>query len=138
MSYAFAGVINSKWNEEVVEYLASKFNSVNPRIIVLSKSVFINATLAKFDNISFIINAQNDCLELSFTKVDTDKMEPVIQEILNWDVFAKYSSRFYVKVDTDTSRSFLFESGKRQCQTPQAFKIRFHAYETETVSFENE
>lgn len=138
MSYAFAGVINSKWNEEVVEYLASKFNSVNPRIIVLSKSVFINATLAKFDNVSFIINAQNDCLELSFAKVDTDKMEPVIQEILNWDVFTKHSSRFYVKVDKDTSRSFLFESGKRRCQTPQAFKRHFYAYETEIISFESE
>ena len=28
MSFAFTGVLNSKWNEEVVEYLASKFNSV--------------------------------------------------------------------------------------------------------------
>ena len=137
MSYAFAGVINSKWNEEVVEYLASKFNSVNPRFIVLSKTVFINATLAKFDNASFVINAQNDCLELSFAKVDTDKMEPVIREILNWCAFTKYPSRFYVKVDKDTSRSFLFECGRRQCQTPQAFKRRFHAYETEIILIEN-
>ena len=44
MSYAFAGVINSKWNDEVVEYLASKFNSVNSRFTELSKTVFINAT----------------------------------------------------------------------------------------------
>lgn len=136
MSRAFAGVKNSRWNEEVVEYLASKFNSVNPRIIVLSKSVFINATLAKFDNVSFIVNAQNDCLELSFAKVDTDKIEPIIQEILNWDVFMKHSSRFYVKVDKDTSRSILFEIGKYQ--SPKHFKMYFHAYETEIISFENE
>lgn len=85
MSYAFTGVLNTHWNNEVVEYLASKFNSVNPRIIVLSKTVFINAILAKFDNVSFIINAANECLELSFAKVDKDN-----------------------------SRSILFDSGNRQ------------------------
>lgn len=135
MSYAFTGVINSKWNEEVVEYLASKFNSINPRIIVLSKTVFINATLAKFDNVSFIINAAGECLELSFAKVDTDKMEPVIQEILKWDAFAKYSSRFYVKVDKDTSRSILFDSGERQ--SSNAFKKYFHRYETEIIKIKD-
>lgn len=129
MSNAFAGVLNSKWNEEVVEYLASKFNSVNPRITVLSKTVFINATLTKFDNVSFIINAASDCLELSFAKIDTDKMEPVIQEILNWDAFAKNSSRFYVKVDKETSRSILFHTGVHQ--SPNDFKRYFHRYDVE-------
>ena len=127
--------MNSKWNEEVVEYLASKFNSVNPRIIVLSKSVFINATLAKFDNVSFIINAASECLELSFAKVDTDKMEPVIQEILKWDAFAKHSSRFYVKVDKDTSRSILFDRG--ECQSPITYKRHFHRYENEITQFKD-
>ena len=131
MSDAFAGVINSKWNEEVVEYLASKFNSVNPRIIVLSKTVFINATLAKFDNVSFVINAAGECLELSFAKVDTDKMDSVIQEILKWDAFTKYPSRFYVKVDKDTSRSILFDTGVYQ--GPNGFKRHFHRYETEII-----
>lgn len=131
MLYAFTGVLNSKWNEEVVEYLASKFNSVNPRIIVLSKTVFINATLAKFDNVSFMINAASDCLELSFAKVDTDKLEPVIQEILKWDAFAKHSSRFYVKVDKDTSRSILFDNGKTH--SPNSYKRYFHSYETEVT-----
>ena len=136
MSYAFAGVINSKWNEEVVEYLASKFNSVNPRIIVLSKTVFINATLAKFDNVSFVINAAGECLELSFAKVDTDKMDSVIQEILKWDALTKYPSRFYVKVDKDTSRSILFDTGVRQ--EPKCFKKYFHRYETEIIRIKDE
>lgn len=135
MSYAFTGVLNTQWNNEVVEYLASKFNSVNPRIIVLSKTVFINATLAKFDNISFIINAANECLELSFARVDTDKMEPVIQEILKWDAFTKHSSGFYVKVDKDNSRSILFDSGNRQ--SPNAYKRYFHNYETEITLIKN-
>lgn len=129
MPSAFTGIINSKWNEEVVEYLASKFNSVNPRIIVLSKTVFINATLAKFDGVSFIINAAGECLELSFAKVDTDKMEPVIQEILKWNAFTKHPARFYVKVDKDTSRSILFDNGVYQ--SPNGFKRHFHKYETE-------
>ena len=131
MSSAFTGVMNSKWNEEVVEYLASKFNSFNPRLIVLSKSVFINATLAKFDNVSFVINAAGECLELSFAKVDTDKMDPVIQEILKWDAFTKHPSRFYVKVDKDTSRSILFDTGVYQ--GPNGFKRHFHRYETEII-----
>jgi len=131
MTSAFTGVMKSKWNEEVVEYLASKFNSVNPRIIVLSKTVFINATLAKFDGVSFIINAAGECLELSFSKVDTDKMEPVIQEILKWNAFTKHPSRFYVKVDKDTSRSILFDSGVYQ--GPNGFKRHFHRYETEVI-----
>ena len=129
MPYAFSNVLRTQWNDEVVEYLASKFNSINPRIMVLSKSVFVNATLAKFDNVSFIINAANECLELSFAKVDTDKMEPVIQEILKWDAFTKHPSRFYVKVDKDSSRSILFDTGYRQ--SPNAFKRHFHRYETE-------
>ena len=135
MSYAFTSVLRTEWNEEVVEYLASKFNSINPRLIVLSKSVFINATLAKFDNVSFIINAANECLELSFAEVDTDKMEPVIQEILKWDAFAKHSSRFYVKVNKDTSRSMLFVSGIHQY--PNQFKRHFQRYETEINVIEN-
>lgn len=135
MSYAFTGVMNSKWNEEVVEYLASKFNSVNPRIIVLSKTVFINATLAKFDNVSFVINAAGECLELSFAKVDTDKMDSVIQEILKWDAFTKHPSRFYVKVDKDTSRSILFDSGVYQ--SPNGFRRHFHRYETEVTQIKN-
>ncbi len=135
MSSAFTGVMNSKWNEEVVEYLASKFNSVNPRIIVLSKTVFINATLAKFDNVSFVINAAGECLELSFAKVDTDKMDPVIQEILKWDAFTKHPSRFYVKVDKNTSRSILFDTGVYQ--GPNGFKRHFHAYETEIIMIKN-
>lgn len=135
MSYAFTEVLNTKWNNEVVEYLASKFNSISPRIIVLSKTVFINATLAKFDNVSFIINAANECLELSFAKVDTDKMEPVIQEILKWDAFTKHPSRFYVKVDKDTSRSILFDSG--DMQGPKAFKRYFQNYETEITLIKN-
>lgn len=135
MSYAFTEVLNTKWNEEVIEYLASKFNSVEPRIVALSKTVFINATLAKFDNVSFIINAANECLELSFSKDDTDKIEPVIQEILKWDAFTKHSSRFYVKVDKDSSRSILFDSG--ECQSPNGFKRHFHAYETEIILLEN-
>ncbi len=135
MSNAFTGVMNSKWNEEVVEYLASKFNSVNPRIIVLSKTVFINATLAKFDNVSFVINAAGECLELSFAKVDTDKMDSVIQEILKWDAFTKYSSRFYVKVDKDTSRSILFDTGVYQ--GPNGFKRHFHSYETEIIQIKD-
>lgn len=135
MSYAFTGVLRTQWNEEVVEYLASKFNSINPRIIVLSKSVFINATLAKFDDVSFIINASNECLELSFAEVDTDKMELVIQEILKWDAFTKQSSRFYVKVTDGTSRSILFVSGIHQY--PNQFKRHFQRYETEINMLEN-
>ena len=37
-------VLNAKWNEEVVEYLASKFNANNPRITVLHETLFTNAT----------------------------------------------------------------------------------------------
>ena len=136
MSYAFAGVLRSQWNDEVVEYLASKFNTINPRIIVLSKTVFINATLAKFDNVSFVINAAGECLELSFAKVDTDKMDSVIQEILKWDAFTKHPSRFYVKVDKDTSRSILFDSGVYQ--SPNGFKRYFHRYETEIIQIKDE
>ncbi len=135
MSYAFKGVLRSEWNKEVVEYLASKFNSINPRIIVLSESVFINATLAKFDNVSFIINAAYECLEISFAKVDADKMEPVIQEILKWDAFTEYSSRFCLKFDKDTSRSILFDSGERQSSND--FKNHFRSYETEIIPIKN-
>ena len=135
MSYAFSGVLRTMWNNEVIEYLATKFNSVNPRLIVLSKTVFINATLAKFDNVSFIINAANECLELSFAKVDTEKMEPIIQEILKWEAFTKHSSRFYVKVDKDTSRSILFDSGNRQ--GPNGYKWYFRNYDTEIIQIKN-
>lgn len=135
MSKAFKGIINSDWNEEVVEYLVCKFNSVNPRIIVLSKSVFINATLAKFDNISFIINAGGECLELSFAKVDAEKMDSVIKEILNWDAFNKHTSRFYVKVDKDTSRSILFDSCVHQ--SPDHFKRYFRKYQTEIIQIKD-
>lgn len=135
MSYAFANVLMSKWNEEVVEYLASKFNTINPRLIVLSKTVFINATLVKFDNVSFIINASNEILELSFAKVDADKMEPVIQEILKWDAFTKNARRFCVKVDKDTSRSMLFDTGERA--STNAYKRHFERYEIEVVPIKN-
>lgn len=131
MSYAFSNVLKTEWNNEVVQYLASKLNTINPRIIVLSKSAFINATLAKFDNVSFIINAANECLELSFAKVDEDKMQPVIQEILKWEAFTKHSSRFCIMVDKDTSRSILFDSGNRQ--SPSAFERYFQNYETEIL-----
>lgn len=134
MSYAFAG--KTKWNNEVVKYLDSKFNSINPRIIVLSESVFINATLAKLDNVSFIINAAGECLELSFAKVDADKMEPIIQEILKWEAFTKYASRFYVKVDKDISRSILFDTGEHQ--SPNEFKRYFGNYETKITIIKNE
>ena len=129
MSYAFSGVSLSKWNDEVIEYLASKFNTITPRFMVLSKSVFINAALAKFDNVSFVINGACDCLELSFTKVDAEKMEPVIQEILNWDLFAKHSSRFYAMVDKDISRSVLFNTGRSE--SPNAYKKYFYNREVE-------
>ena len=129
MSYAFSGIEGSEWNDEVVEYLASKFNSINPRILVLSKSVFLNATLVKFDNVSFIINAAYECLELSFAGVDADMMEPVIKGILEWEAFTKYSSRFSVRVDKETSRSILFDSGRYQ--SSDDFKRHFHNYETE-------
>lgn len=128
MSYAFSEVLRTQWNDEVIEYLVSKFNSSTPRIVVLCKSVFINATLVKFDGVSFVINAANECLELSFAKVDDDKMQPVIQEILKWDAFTKSSTRFYVTVDKEYSRSILFDSG--YLQTPQKFKNFFRYYET--------
>lgn len=131
MSYAFEGIQFSKWNNEVIAYLASKFNTINPRFMVLSKSVFINAALAKFDNVSFVINGANECLELSFAKVDTEKMEPLIEAILSWDEFTKHSDRFYVKVDNDLSRSVVFTSGKTQ--TPNAFRRHFSKYEVEVV-----
>ena len=131
MPYAFTSVLRTEWNDEVVDYLASKFNSITPRIRVLSKSVFINATLAEFDNVSFIINAANECLELSFAEVDKDKMEPVIQEILKWDVFTKHSSRFFVKVKKEISHSVLFVSGIHQY--PNRFKRYFQSYETEII-----
>ncbi len=131
MSYAFSGNDGLKWNDEVVMYLASKFNSINPRIMVLSKSVFINATLAKFDNVSFIINAAYECLELSFSRVDADMMEPVIKGILEWEAFSKHSSRFCIRVDKETSRSILFDSGKKQ--SPDDFKRHFHNYEIEML-----
>lgn len=131
MSYAFSGIKGSKWNDEVVEYLVSKFNSINPRIRVLSKSVFLNATLAKFDNVYFIINAAYECLEFSFARVDADMMEPVIKGILEWEAFSKYSSRFSVRVDKETSRSILFDSGKYQ--SADDFKRHFHNYETEIL-----
>lgn len=131
MGYAFGVTLRTEWNDEVVEYLASKFNTINPRIIVLPKAVFINATLAKFDGVSFIINAANECLELSFAKVDKDKMEPIIQEILKWEAFIKSPYRFYVKVDKGGSRSILFDSGYRQI--PNAYKSYFHKYKIEIV-----
>ncbi|MBE5822368.1 MAG: hypothetical protein E7311_07285 [Clostridiales bacterium] len=131
MSYAFAGVLRSQWNDEVVEYLASKFNTINPRIIVLSKTVFINATLAKFDNVSFIINASNEILELSFSKVDADKMEPIIQAIKEWDAFTKNVRRFCFKVEKDTSRSILFDTGERA--SINSYKRHFERYETEVI-----
>ena len=135
MAYAFENVLRSQWNDEVVEYLTSKFNTINPRIIVLSKTVFINATLVKLDNVSFIINASNEILELSFAKVDADKMEPVIQEILKWDAFTKNPRRFCVKVDKDTSRSILFDTGDRQ--GTNSYKRHFCNYETEVVQINN-
>lgn len=135
MSYAFTNVLRSQWNEEVVEYLASKFNTINPRIIVLSKTVFINATLVKFDNVSFIINASNEILELSFAKIDAEKMEPIIQAIQEWDAFTKNARRFCVKVDKDTSRSILFDTGDRQ--GPNSYKRHFERYETEIIQIKN-
>ena len=130
MPYAFSHLYQeTKWNGEVIEYLASKFNTITPRFMVLSKSVFINAALAKFDNVSFVINAANECLELSFAKVDAAKMEPLVQQILKWDEFVKCPDRFYLTVDKDISRSVLFTAGKNQ--SPNGFKKYFHSYEVE-------
>ena len=119
MPYAFSHLYQeTKWNGEVIEYLASKFNTITPRFMVLSKSVFINAALAKFDNVSFVINGADECLELSFAKVDAEKME-----------FVKCSDRFYLTVDKDISRSVLFTAGKNQ--SPNGFKKYFHSYKVE-------
>ncbi|MBO5141678.1 MAG: hypothetical protein J6C46_01535 [Clostridia bacterium] len=128
-SYAFSSIIRKKWNDEVIEYLASVFNTINPRIIVLSKSVFINAALIKFDGVSFVINGADECLELVFSKKDNDKMKPVIQKILEWDAFTKHEYRFYATVDIDISRSILFDSGYRQF--PKDFKDAFRNAKTE-------
>ena len=128
-SYAFSTILRKEWNDEVIEYLASVFNSINPRIIVLSKSVFINAALVKFDGVSFIINGANECLELVFSKNDNDKMKIVIQKILEWDAFTKHQYRFYATVDTDISRSILFDSGYRQI--PKDFRDAFRNAKTE-------
>ena len=131
MKYAFSGILGSKWNNEVVAYLASKFNTINPRIMVLSESVFINATLVKFDNVSFIINAACGCLELSFALADKDMMEPVIQAIKAWNAFSTHSSRFSASIDKDTSRSVLFDSGKNQSYND--IKRYFRNYETAPI-----
>ena len=135
MSKAFRSRLNTEWNEEVIEYLASQFNSTTPRIMEPSNSVFINATLIKFDDVSFMIIAADDFLELSFAKVDTDKIEPIIQKILEWDAFSKHSSRFYVKVDDDTTHSILFVSG--QYYSPHYYTSRFYRHKTEVVRLKN-
>ena len=122
-------VLNAKWNEEVVEYLASKFNTNNPRITVLHETLFTNATLAKFDDVTFIINAACGYLELSFQRSDAQKMEHIIQEILKWDAFTKHSSRFYVMVNKELSRSIIFDNGRYQ--GPNGYKQFFHRYEIE-------
>lgn len=131
MSHAFSSVRNAKWNEEVARYLATRFNTVNPRFIVLSESVFINATLAKFDGVSFVINAAYECLELSFAKTDSDKLESVIQALVSWEDFSKHATSFYVKVDKDTSRSVLFASGVHQTVTE--YKKYFSKYNIEII-----
>ena len=48
----------------------------------------------KEDLKGLLFDVINEILELSFAKVDTDKMEPIIEAILNWDAFIKNSSRF--------------------------------------------
>lgn len=58
-------------------------------------------------------------------------MDSVIKEILKWDAFNKHSSRFFVKVDKDTSRSILFDSGIHQ--SPDGFKRYFRKYQTEII-----
>ena len=131
MSYAFSEVLRTQWNDEVIEYLVSKFNSSTPRIVVLCKSVFLNSTLVKFDGVSFVINAANECLELSFAKVDADKMEPVIQEILRWKAFTQYASRFCVRVDKNTSYSIVFNSGISL--TTKELKDKIHNYKMEIL-----
>ena len=61
-------------------------------------------------------------------------MEPVIQGILEWEAFTKHSSRFLVKIDKETSRSLLFDSGKDQ--SPGDFKSYFHKSKPEITPIE--
>ena len=134
MSYAFSGALGKNWTDEVTEYLVSEFNSDDHlRVKVLSKSVFdkVNVALAQFDDVPFIINGDYECLELSFAKADTDKINPVIQRICGWKAFTRYSSRFLAKVDKGDSRSIFFDSGKYQ--SPGDFKRYFHNYDIEIL-----
>ncbi len=96
--------------------------------------MFINVALVKFDIVSFMVNAVTECLELLFAKIDTDKMKTVIQEILKWDAFTKYLSRFYVTVDKDTSRFMLFDFGYRK--SPNQFKSYFQKCQMEVTLIE--
>ncbi len=118
--------------KEVSDYLASKFNTITPRFTILSKSVFNDSVmLCKFDDVSFILKvANNHCsdtyIEFSFSAADNDKMQPIFDEIFKWDKVLKCSNPFYVRLDKDSYRSILIESGH---QGPKSFERYFSPYD---------
>ena len=117
-------------NSEVIEYLAATFNTITPRFMVLSRSLFNNSLIAKFDDVSFLLNAAGTCIEIGFAKVDSDKMEPIVEAFKKWDKFSEDCKPFYVKVDKDIARSLLFESGY---QSRGAFRRRLETYDCEII-----
>ena len=117
-------------NEDVIAYLCTRFNFSALWFTVVSKSVFNNAVLAKFADVSFIINAAGTCVEIAFAKADNEKMTPVIEEIKHWEKFLKSDNSFCVKVDMDRSYSLLFESGY---QPRSGYRTHFSKYELEFI-----
>lgn len=103
-------------NEEVTEYLTSKFKDNKNRFRVLAKPKFCNGVMAKFENVNFIIHAEKTWIELSFERADTEKMSHVIEEITKWDKFSKTEKTFYIEIDENNFCTIIFENGYETCE----------------------
>lgn len=120
------------YNDDVIEFLTSKFNQSLERFKVISKSVFFrcNAVVVSFDGVSFLINASDSCAEIAFNIADEEKLIPLINEIKKWDKLLNSHDPFCVKIDKGDSRSLLFESGY---QKRSQYKVYFSNHNPEII-----
>ena len=107
--------------DDILTHLSLRLNVIDPHLRITGRPKFCNGVMAKFDNTSFIIHAEETSIELSFDKDEAFILKPVIREIMNWDKFSKTEQTFYVTIDEDNSRTIIFENGYASCEDYRRF-----------------
>jgi hypothetical protein len=118
---------NEKWvelqcfsNKEVVRYLSVTLNANAFRFREVSKLMFGDCIMAKYDDTYFMIYADKTWIEISFDGNHREKMSEVIEAITKWDRFSKTEPTFYVEIEKGKgSHTYLytviFENGYATC-----------------------